>query len=100
MEVALSTQLLNDRMIINGNVDIAGNQTDANNMIGDFDVEYKITKSGKFRVKAYHRTNDNRIDLISPHTQGIGLFYRQEFDTLEELLNFYRFQNSKNDTIK
>ncbi|GAI24311.1 unnamed protein product, partial [marine sediment metagenome] len=31
MEVALSTQLLNDRVTINGNVDVRGNQTTQTN---------------------------------------------------------------------
>jgi hypothetical protein len=80
--------LLNDRIIINGNVDLAGNETDESNIVGDFDVEYKITKSGKLRVKAYHRTND-RIYDYSPHTQGIGLFYREEFSSFSQLFEEY-----------
>jgi len=52
VEVALSTQLLNDRVIISGNVDVGGQETnpslsDASNpyIVGDFDVEFKDDKS-------------------------------------------------------
>ncbi|GAI73195.1 unnamed protein product, partial [marine sediment metagenome] len=79
MEVALSTQLLNDRVTINGNVDVRGNQTtqtNTSNIAGDFNVDVKINQSGKLRVKAFTRANDKLIYEWAPYTQGIGLFYR------------------------
>jgi len=91
VEVALSTQLLNDRVSINGNVDVGGNETSTNtsNIVGDFTVDVKINKSGKLRVKAFTRANDKLLYEWSPYTQGVGLFYREEFDQFDQLMQRY-----------
>ncbi len=97
VELALSTQLLNDRVSINGNLDMGGNQqstTAATNsstsaIVGDFIVDVKLNKSGKLRVKAYNKANDNLLIEDSPYTQGVGLFYREEFNTIPELWRRY-----------
>jgi len=91
VEVALSTQLLNDRVSINGNVDVGGNETSTNtsNIVGDFTVDVKINKSGKLRVKAFTRANDKLLYEWSPYTQGVGLFYREEFDQFDQLMLRY-----------
>ena len=91
VEVALSTQLFNDRVIIDGNVGVAGQNPALSNqrtssIIGDVNVEVKITPEGKFRVKAFNRSNTfDILNTTSPYTQGIGVFYRKEFDSLSEL---------------
>jgi hypothetical protein len=84
LELALSTQMFNDRVSINGHVDVGGRQTNTSNIVGDFDVDIKLNRSGKLRVKAFTRANDNLIrQHLSPYTQGVGLFYREEFDNFE-----------------
>ncbi len=92
MEVALSTQLFDDRLIIDGQVGVAGehpsSEQKASNIIGDVNIEYKITPEGRFRIKAFNRSNT--IDVFNTnalYTQGIGLFYRKEFDNFNELFN-------------
>jgi hypothetical protein len=57
VELALSTQLLNDRVSINGNVDMGARNT-SNPIAGDFNIDIKINKSGKLRFKAFARSND------------------------------------------
>ena len=90
VELALSTQLLNDRIRINGHVDVGGRQTSTSNIVGDMDVEFKLSQSGKLRLKAYTRANDNLIrPYLSPYTQGISLFYREDFNTFNELMERY-----------
>ncbi|MBU0488101.1 MAG: translocation/assembly module TamB, partial [Bacteroidetes bacterium] len=83
LEVALSTQLFNDRVSIDGNFGVAGSaQQNASNIIGDVNVEVKLTEEGRFRVRAFNKTNTSN-DLITknaPYTQGVGIFYRKEFD--------------------
>jgi hypothetical protein len=91
LEVALSTQLFNDRVILDGNVGVAGQNPAAgtqrtSSIIGDVNVEVKITPEGKFRIKAFNRSNTfDIVNTNSPYTQGIGVFYRKEFDNLSEL---------------
>ncbi len=90
LELALSTQLFDDRVLIDGNLGVAGNNPAQNqrtsNIIGDVNVEVKITPEGKFRIKAFNRSNTfDIINTNSPYTQGVGIFYRKEFDNLSEL---------------
>lgn len=102
VNVALSTQLFNDRVIIDGNIGMEGSnsssQTTTNqstsNIVGDVNVEYKWTDEGKLRIKAFNRSN--KYDLLntnSPYTQGVGIVYRKEFNSFKEL--FKRKQKSE-----
>lgn len=86
VEVALSTQLLNDRLIINGNVGTTGQQTQASEFVGDFRVDWKLSKNGKVRLKFFNRNSDRLIYEETRYIQGLGLFYREEFDKINELL--------------
>lgn len=92
VEVALSKQLLKNRMTINvnGNVDVRPTTANTSQLVGDVEVEYKIKPSGKVRVKAFTRANDHLLYEYAPYTQGVGLFYREEFDTFGDLARKYR----------
>jgi len=87
IEFILSTQLLNDRLSIQGNVDVPTNATAkaSNRIVGDVEIEYKITKTGKLRAKAFNKSNEDQLNILSPYTQGIGIVYREEFDSPLEL---------------
>ena len=92
VEVALSTQMFNNRVIVNGNVGYGQDQTRPSNLIGDFDVEVKLNKSGSLRAKAYTRTNNDLIYVSqsgSLTTQGVGVSFTEDFDSLEELMHKY-----------
>ena len=88
VQVALSTQLFNDRLTINGSVDVATNAAvnASDNIVGEFDIDYKITKNGKFRIKTYNHTNNEMLYENAPYTQGLGVIYKEEFNTLGELM--------------
>ena len=92
LQVALSTSLFNDRVTIDGNVGVANtgtNTTNQNtsNLVGDFTVEVKASKDGHVRFKAFNRSNNNSLinNVNSQYTQGVGAFYRVEFNTFSEL---------------
>ncbi len=91
LAVALSTQMFNDKLTIEGNVGRnTTNTQNANNIVGDVNIEYKLTDDGKVRIKAFNRANDNNlIYSTSPYTQGGGIFYREEFNTIGELFERY-----------
>ena len=92
-EVALSTQLFNDRLSINGNFGMTydRSQGNASNIVGDVDISYKITEDGRWLLKAYNHSNVNswyyynNYDKISPYTQGVGVAYKKEFNNINEL---------------
>jgi hypothetical protein len=90
VELALSTQLFNDRVSINGNIGNNSSQrTNANNngLVGDAEVNVKLTNNGKLQLKAYNHANNNLIYETSPYTQGVGVTYREDFNNFNELWN-------------
>ena len=91
VQVALSTQLFNDRLTINGSVDVATNAAAyaSDNIVGEFDIDYKITKNGKFRIKTYNHANNDMLYENASYTQGLGVFYKEEFSTFGELMRRY-----------
>jgi len=87
VEVALSTQILNDRLIINGNVGTSGNYRQSSEFVGDFRVDWKLTPNGKLRLKFFNRNSDRLIYEETRYIQGAGLFYREEFNSFQELFH-------------
>jgi hypothetical protein len=85
LQVALSTQLLNDKVTINGNFDVRGQDNpEGTPLTGDFDVEYKISE--KIRFKVFNRYNSPYTGRGVPYTQGIGIFFKKDFDKFSDLL--------------
>jgi len=96
IEVALSTQILDNRVTIHTNVDVGGSQTTAtaegtatNNITGEFDINVKLTNDGKLSMKAYNHSNDDQLYYTSQYTQGVGFVYREDFNTFGELVRRY-----------
>ncbi len=85
MEVALSTQLLNDRLIINGNVASGGRYAQASEIVGDVRIDWKLTQSGKLRLKFFNRNSDRLLYEETRYIQGAGLYYREDFNSFGEL---------------
>lgn len=104
-----SLRLFNDRITIDGTINTATNstttnntsQTNASSITGDVNIDYKISKDGRFRAKAFQR-NDNNSDLLKRGNtqveQGLGLFYRIEFDTFGELMRKIFKKNESKDS--
>lgn len=96
VEVALSTQILDDRVLIHTNLDVGGSQTtgtqegtSTKNITGEFDVNVKLTNDGKLSLKAYNHSNDDQLYNTSQYTQGVGFIYREDFNTFGELIKRY-----------
>ena len=92
--VALSTQLFNERLSVRGNFGVtSASETQYNpgqtNILGDFLVEYSLTADGKIRLKVFNETNPYEVFSTSSsiYTQGIGLVYQEDFNTLDEFFN-------------
>ncbi|HEX2936864.1 MAG TPA: translocation/assembly module TamB domain-containing protein [Bacteroidales bacterium] len=107
MEFALSTQMFNDRVTINGNVDVGGNKITQNSsnrntqIVGDFDMDVKLFKSRKFRFKVFNRSKEDYTNELS-YMQGIGISYKEDFNSFKELMQrYYRaFFTSKDKTTE
>jgi hypothetical protein len=91
VELMLSKQLFNDRMRVevNGNFGVSNSTSTtvqrSSNLVGDVNVEYKLTPDGRFVVKAYNRTNRDIFDIYAPYKQGLGISYRKQFDYFRDI---------------
>ena len=94
-EGMLSGQLLNNRLLINGNFGYRENSMTQSNFIGDFDIEYLLTRDGGLRIKAYNKTNDRYYTRTTLTTQGIGFVYKKDFMTWRELASWLRLRKHK-----
>ena len=99
IEFALSKQMFNDRVTLNGNIGNNANPTSTNNsqIVGDFDVDVKLTNNGKIELKAFNRSNNNLIYETAPYTQGIGITFKEDYNTFQNLLRklFAVFEKKK-----
>ncbi len=87
IEVALSTQIFNDRLLINGNLGISEKKYNNENLVGDVEVQWKLNKKGTIRLKGFTRKNTDIEAEYGPYTTGAGIFYTEEFDTFRELMH-------------
>jgi hypothetical protein len=88
VEVALSTQLFDDRVIIDGNVGMISQDraSSTNEIVGEVTVEVMLTPDGRWRGKAFNKSNhDYLYRNYSPYTQGLGIFYTKEFSSFKDL---------------
>lgn len=101
VDVALSSRLLNNRLLFNGNLGYRDKSLNSNQFVGDFELEYLLNRSGNFRLKAYNRYNDQNYYLRSAlTTQGVGIILRKDFDSLTSFLRpLFRRKKSKEVTI-
>lgn len=80
IEGILEGRLLDNRLLINGSFGYRDNPMYATNFIGDFDIRYLLT--GGLSLKGYNKTNDRYFSRTSLTTQGLGLVFQRDFDSL------------------
>ncbi len=87
VDVALSSRLLNNRLLFNGNLGYRDKSLNSNQFIGDFDIEYLLNKRGSWRLKAYNRYNDRNFYVRTAQTtQGVGIMFKRDFDSFFSFL--------------
>lgn len=106
VNLALSSRLLDNRLLINGNLGYRDRSTSQTTFVGDFDIEYLLNPEGKLRLKAYNHFNDASYYLKSAlTTQGIGIIYRKDFDDPFAFLrrkkktNAHQTEHTKKDSV-
>ena len=83
-DVALSTQLFNNRVVVNGNI---GNRrmygTTTDEVAGDIDIDIKLNKPGTFRLNLFSHSADQYTSFLdNSQRNGIGFAYQREFNSL------------------
>lgn len=88
-DVAVSTQLFNNRVVVNGNIgnrqySSSGNQ---NNVVGDIDIEIKLDRSGALRLNLFSHSADEYTNFLdNSQRNGVGLTYQTEFNSFGQLI--------------
>ncbi|MDD5185791.1 MAG: translocation/assembly module TamB, partial [Paludibacter sp.] len=97
--IGLKKQLFNERLSVQvgGSVDVEGQaakQNSASDITGDVTVEYKLTKDGRYRLKAFrHNQYEGAIDGQLVET-GAGVVYVRDFNKWKEF--FLKPEKKKN----
>ena len=97
VEGILSGQLLNNRLLINGNFGYRDNPMANTNFVGDFEAEWLINRSGDIRLKAYNETSDRYYTKTNLTTQGVGIMYKKDFNKWSDLFfwNKWKLRNKR-----
>lgn len=91
VEVGVSKSLLNERLTvqIGGNVPLEGQDaaenSNAKNITGDVQVEYKLTKNGRYKIKAFRINQYDGILNGNIVETGAGIMYVRNFTHFKEL---------------
>ena len=85
VEMLLSSQLLNNRLLFNGNFGYRDNYIQSNAFVGEFDLEYKLSRTGEISLKAYNHANDLYRYTNSLTRQGVGVMFRKDYNVLADL---------------
>jgi hypothetical protein len=97
MNLSLSTKFFNNRLLLKSSLGYQSQSADngETSFLGNFDVEYLLSKSGMFRIKIYNHTN-NEFYRTANNTQGIGFLFVKEGRSLRDLINFRTPKPSSN----
>lgn len=87
-DVAVSTQLFNNRVLVNGSVGNRRYSTSKSangDVVGDLDIEIKMDRRGDLRFKLFsHSADEYSSSLDFTQRNGAGLSYQKEFYTLKD----------------
>lgn len=82
-DVALSTQLFNNRVTVSGNVgnrQYKTNSASRGDFAGDVDIEIKLDKNGKYRVKLFSHSADSYTNFLDNYQRnGLGFSFQKDF---------------------
>jgi hypothetical protein len=94
LQLRLSYSMFDGRLRVTG-------QSDSRTMLGDWTVEYMLSKDGKLKVKMFNRYNQNvavsNMNNNNNMITGFSLLHTQNFSTLKEL--FYPNKKKKRSLI-
>ena len=86
-DVAVSTQLFNNRVSINGNI---GNRqyisSSNSDIVGDLDIEIKLNREGQVRLTLFSHSADQYSNYLDQSQRnGAGIVYQEDFNNLRDL---------------
>lgn len=89
-DVAISTQLFNDRVIVNGNIGNRQYTTSENgtsDVVGDLDIAIKLNRTGSIRATLFSHSADQYTNYLdNSQRNGAGFSYQKEFRSVGGLI--------------
>lgn len=89
-DVAFSSQLFNNRVVVNGSVGnrkFSTSSSENGDIVGDIDIEYKIDNQGQFRVKLFSHSADQYSSYLDlSQRNGAGITWQKEYNRFSEFL--------------
>jgi hypothetical protein len=88
-DVAVSTQLFNNRVVVNGN--IGNKQYEGggvqNDVVGDLDIEIKLNRPGTIRLNLFSHSADQYSNFLdNSQRNGGGITLQTEFNSFRQLI--------------
>ncbi len=87
VEVGVSKRFLDNRFVVSTSLGVAvDRRPDQRQFASDAEIEYNITEDGRFRAKAFNRPVQDQYNFGQQnYQQGLGVYYRIDFNTLRDL---------------
>ena len=90
-DVAVSTQLFNNRLVVGGslgNRKYSTSKSANGDLVGDLDIELKLDNSGELRFKVFsHSADEYTSSLDYSQRNGLGFSYQKEFNKTSEFFH-------------
>ena len=107
VNVTVSKKLLNDRLIVNVGSDVglqgaANNATSVQNssLSGNFSADYKISKDGRYRLRAYRQNDYQEIIEGQVIETGVSFILIMDYDHFSELFKRKKRNSPKSGNLK
>lgn len=104
--VDFSTNLFGNRLILDveGNYNAHNNpgmsMNNTNNVTGDFYLTWLIDKAGSLRAKGFSRTIDRFDENQGLQESGLGLYYKEDFNNVNDIVRNFKERFSRSDEKK
>lgn len=101
--VATISSKINERITFNGVVGVPFGGITETGIIGNVEIQYRVNQDGTLNLRMFNRENDaNFIGQGIVYTQGLGLSYELDFDSLNELVKkvFNKVKTANSNTSK
>lgn len=83
--LTVSSQI-NDRITVNGQVGVPIGGVNESQIVGNVEAQVRLNDDNTFKGRVFNRENDiNFLGEGINYTQGVGITYELDFDTLHEL---------------
>ena len=102
-DVAVSTHLFNNRVVVNGNIGNKQYTTGGtqNEVVGDLDIEIKINRAGSFRLNLFSHSADQFSNFLdNTQRNGVGVMYQTEFNNFGKFIRSLFMRKAKRQAAK